>query len=301
MSNQNTFTLEFSPKETPKVRDILLANNWIEERDKSEYVHFRFRSPNGTVGIMYTSGKLVFQGKEDLTALVSSIKKINEESDVSEEFIPHLGVDEVGKGDYFGPLVVVSCFVTEEFYKKIKLLGFADSKKFSDKKISSLFNMVIEYPYYYSSVVKPEEYNGLVREYKNVSILLAKQHSLVIEKGLKDLKEKGIECEHVVVDQFSSSKSRVIDELGELGKGIRLIQHHKGESDIAVAAASIIARGIFVQEWESMNNKYSFPFPKGASNVIEQAKEFVHKYGREELTRVAKIGFKTTKQVLTSS
>ncbi len=301
MSNQNTFTLEFSPKETPKVRDILLANNWVEERERNEYVHFRFRSPNGTVGIMYTSGKLVFQGKEDLTSLVSSIKKIEEEEGVVEEFTSHLGVDEVGKGDYFGPLVVVSCFVTKDFYKKIKLLGFADSKKFSDKKISSLFNMVKDYPYYYSSIVRPEEYNGLVKEYKNVSILLAKQHSLVIEKGLKDLKEKNIDCAYVVIDQFSSSKSRVINELGELGNSVRLIQHHKGESDIVVAAASIIARGIFVQEWESMNSKYSFEFPKGASNVIEQAKEFVQRYGREELSRVAKIGFKTTKQVLTSS
>jgi ribonuclease HIII len=122
--------------------------------------------------------------------------------------------------------------------------------------------------------------------------------SKVIEMGLKDLKEKGIKCDHAVIDQFSSLKSRVTNELGELGKKVTLEQFHKGESDIAVAAASIIARGIFLEERVLMSKKYSFEFPKGASNVINPAKEFVKKYGQQELRRVAKIGFKTTKKVL---
>ena len=75
-------------------------------------------------------------------------------------------------------------------FKKVKLLGFADSKKFSERKILNLFSMVKEYPYYYCSVVQPSEYNILIEEYKNVSILLAKQHAKVIEMGLRDLKEK---------------------------------------------------------------------------------------------------------------
>ena len=158
--------------------------------------------------------------------------------------------------------------------------------------------MVSDYPYYYSSVLEPQKYNRLIEEYRNVSILLAKQHSKVIEMGLLDLKEKGIKCEYVVVDQFSTSKSRVANELGELGKQSELIQHHKGESDIAVACASIIARGIFLQEWRKMNQKYDFEFPKGASNVISQGKEFVALHGSEKLNEVAKIGFKTTKQVM---
>jgi ribonuclease HIII len=77
-----------------------------------------------------------------------------------------------------------------------------------------------------------------------------------------------------------------------------LIQHHKGESDIAVACASVIARGIFLEEWGRMNDEYAFDFPKGASNVIEKGKEFVRIYGSEKLNEVAKIGFKTTKQIL---
>lgn len=293
--SQNTFTVLLSKEEQARVKDVLLANGWGEETDGNEYVEYRLRSPLGSIAIMYSSGKLVFQGKEDFTSVIANIKQREEEVI---DFKPHIGVDEVGKGDYFGPLVVVSCFVDEDFIKKIKLLGFADSKKFSDSKISSMFEKVREYPYYYSSVVHPSEYNELASKYGNVSILLAKQHSIVIERALCDLQSKGIECKNVVIDQFSSSKSRVVDELGDLGKRIELEQYHKGESDIAVAAASIIARGIFLEEWGKMNSKYGLQFPKGASNVIDFGKGFVLEYGQEELKKVAKVGFKTTKDIL---
>ncbi len=296
MSNQNTFTLELKQDEFEKVKDSLLALNWAEEFDSSQYVVFRLRSPQGSIAIMYFSGKLVFQGKEDFTSVISTFKQ--EESSEDNEFKPHMGVDEVGKGDYFGPLVVVSCFVTEEFYKKVKILGFGDSKKFSDKRISKLFDTVKDYPYYYSSIVHPKEYNKMTIKYKNASLLLAKQHSIVIENGIKDLESKGIVCNHIVIDQFSSAKSRITNELGEYGRKYEVVQYHKGESDVAVACASVIARGIFVKEWEKMNKEYDFVFPKGASNVIDNAKLFVSRYGKKELEKVAKVSFKTTKDVL---
>jgi ribonuclease HIII len=161
-----------------------------------------------------------------------------------------------------------------------------------------LYENVKDYQYYYPSIVMPSEYNDLVNEDGNVSIVLAKQHSKCIEKALKDLQSKDIPCEGVVIDQFSSSKNRVSDELGELGKSVVVTQFHKGESDIAVAAASIIARGIFIEEFERMNQKYDFDFPKGASNVIDSGLSFIQKHGKEELRNVAKVGFKTTQRIL---
>jgi ribonuclease HIII len=119
--------------------------------------------------------------------------------------------------------------------------------------------------------------------------------------GLKDLQEKGIECKKVVIDQFSSKKSRVVDELGPLAKGVKFVQFHKGESDIAVAFASVIARAIFLEELGKMNEEYYFTFPKGASNVITAAREFVKKNGVDELEKVAKTSFKTTKKVIQDS
>jgi len=293
--SQNTVSIKLDKNQIENFPEILLALGWIPKLLKNDYVEYAFISPKGSVATLYSSGKLVLQGNEDFTEAISHIKESRGESDFIE---PHIGVDEVGKGDYFGPLVVVACYVNDEFADKISQLGFDDSKKFTDHKIEQLYNHVKDYPYYYPSIVKPTEYNDLVNEDGNVSILLAKQHSKCIEMGLKDLKEKGIPCESVVIDQFSSSKNRILNELGELGREINIKQFHKGESDIAVAAASIIARGIFLEEFEKMNKEYDFTFPKGASDVIDSGISFIQKHGREELRNVAKVGFKTTQRVL---
>jgi ribonuclease HIII len=176
-------------------------------------------------------------------------------------------------------------------------IGVGDSKKFSDKKILEMYDQLKDYAYYYVSIVSPLEYGQIQKETGNVAVLLARQHSKVIEMGLSDLKSKNIECNTVVIDQFSNSKSRILNELGKMGQGANINQFHKGESDIAVAAASVIARGVFLEEMEKMSNAYKFDFPKGATHVIGKGNEFVRKYGMEELKNVAKISFKTTKDI----
>ncbi len=293
---QNTVSLKLSSSEIKAVEKALMSLYWYESPLDNEYVSLRMKNDEGSVVTLYTSGKIVFQGEQSFDNEISEIKGKG-----VVKFTDHIGVDEVGKGDYFGPLVVVGCFVNEEFADKVSVLGFGDSKNFSDGKIMEFYNEVKDYPYYYTSVVMPEEYNTLEDQIGNAGILLAKQHSKVIEMGLKDLKNIGIKCDHAVIDQFSSLKSRVASEMGELGKKIVLEQFHKGESDIAVASASVIARGIFLVKMDEMRKKYSFDFPKGSSNVINSAREFVKKYGEYELRRVAKVSFKTTKKVLTLS
>jgi len=292
--NQNTVSIQLDFKEAERVKKTLSSFGWKDDVISNEYIALRMKNKIGSVVTLYTSRKIVFQGKEDFEEIISQIQGKNRTS----EFVPHLGVDEVGKGDYFGPLVVASCFVSKEFSTKVKILGVGDSKKFSDKRILEMFEKLQDYPYYYTSIVTPSEYNRLIKETGNVAILLARQHSKVIEMGLEDLQKKNIVCKKVVIDQFSSRESRVKNELGKLGRGIEFEQYHKGESDIAVACASVIARAIFLNEMEKMNESYYFPFPKGASNVIESGKIFVKKYGVEELEKVAKISFKTTKSVL---
>jgi ribonuclease HIII len=293
--SQNTVTLKLDIEQNKNFGEMMEALGWTPKKLKSDYVDYAFTSPNGSVATLYSSGKLVIQGKEDFTPVISHIKANRGESPLIQ---PHVGVDEVGKGDYFGPMVVVACYVNNEFADRISHLGFDDSKKFSDKKIQELYNHVKDYPYYYPSILEPAQYNDAVNEDGNVSIVLAKQHSKCIEMALTDLKSKGIPCESVVIDQFSSSKNRVLDELGALGKKVKIDQFHKGESDIAVAAASIIARGIFIEEFEKMNKEYDFYFPKGASNVVDSALSFVQRHGQEELRNVAKVGFKTTQRIL---
>ncbi len=288
---QNTKTIQISKNEYDKYKDILSNLGWKNEKAPNEYVVWRMKSYLGSTAMLYTSGKLVLQGSEDFSEIFGKASK-------DENIVPHLGVDEVGKGDYFGPLVVVSCFVNSDNLEIFKNIGVGDSKKFSDKKILEMYEQLKDYAYYYASIVMPEEYSRIQKETKNVAILLAKQHSKVIEMGLEDLKSKNIDCNTVVIDQFSSSKGRILNELGRFGQSANIDQHHKGESDIAVAAASVIARGIFLNEMEKMSNKYKFDFPKGATYVIEKAKEFVKLYGEKELGNVAKISFKTTKEVI---
>lgn len=291
--SQNTLSIQLSMDEAKRVRDVLLSLGWKDADINNEYIALRMKNEKGAVVTLYTSRKIVFQGKEDFTDIVQPIQ-----GDSNVDFVSHIGVDEVGKGDYFGPLVVVSCFVDEEFFKKVKAIGVGDSKKFSDSRILKMYEEMKEYPYYYPSIVSPEEYNRLIKETGNVAILLAKQHSKVIEMALEDLRRKKIECKKVVIDQFSSKRNRVKDELGTLGKGVEFEQYHKGESDIAVACASVFARAIFLEEMEKMSNEYYFDFPKGASHVIEQGKEFVKRYGADELGKVAKVSFKTTRKLV---
>jgi ribonuclease HIII len=292
---QNTVSLKLDRRQIENFPEIMKALDWEKKDIRNDYVEYAFKSKHGAVATLYSSGKLVIQGKENLNSVISHLKSSKGESDTIQ---PHVGVDEVGKGDYFGPMVVVACYVNNEFADKISQLGFADSKRFTDKKIIELYTYVKEYPYYYSSILMPSEYNDIVNEVGNVSIVLAREHSKCIEMALKDLKSNKIPCKSVVIDQFSSSKYRILDELGELGKKVEVKQFHKGESDIAVAAASIIARGIFVEEFEKMNKKYDFDFPKGASNVVDSALQFLQTHGREELRNVAKVGFKTTQRIL---
>ncbi|HRY22600.1 MAG TPA: ribonuclease HIII [Candidatus Dojkabacteria bacterium] len=302
--SQQTISLKLTKEEVDSLKYILGKKGWKEEGINNEYVALRMKNDKGSVCTLYTSMKMVFQGREDFQDLIRLIKdraENKEESQMVKDVISHIGVDEVGKGDYFGPLVVVACFVNNDFLQNIELLGIGDSKKISDNRIRDIYEEIKDYPYYYVSVVKPEEYNQKIGELKNVSILLAKQHSKVIEMGLTDLADKDIECKEVVIDQFSSKKSRVIDELGPLGKKVKFVQFHKGESDIAVACASVIARAIFLKELDRMKEEYYFTFPKGASDVIEAAKEFVKKNGVEELEKVAKISFKTTKKIIQDS
>jgi ribonuclease HIII len=302
--SQQTVSLKLTQEEIDSLKYVLEKKGWKKEDVNNEYVALRMKNDKGSVCTLYTSMKVVFQGKEDFEMLIKLLKdkaKGNGKTNISVEVIPHIGVDEVGKGDYFGPLVVVGCFVNGKFLQDTEILGIGDSKKISDNKIRDIYEEIKDYPYYYVSIVNPQEYNKQIKELKNVSILLAKQHSKVIEMGLRDLAEKNIECKEVVIDQFSSKKSRVIDELGPLGKKIRFVQFHKGESDIAVACASVIARAIFLIELDKMSKEYYFTFPKGASNVIETGREFVKKHGVEELKKVAKISFKTTKRVIQDS
>lgn len=287
--NQKTLSIKLSKNEAQQIFNKLISEGFKIENPNNEYILWRV-SGNGIVAMYYTSGKLVAQGVGDFSTLQPE-KNIN--SEFIDIFQPHIGSDEVGKGDYFGPLVVCSAYIDKNSYTIVKALGIADSKTLSDSKILKIYKEIKNKIKFEVTIANPTEYNKEIKRIGNVAIYLANLHKETIIKLLEGVEDKRIE---VVVDQFSSSKGRLNDIF--MDTKINLTQFHKGESDIAVATASVIARAVFLEEMLSMDNNYGLEFPKGASNVIEFAKEFVKKFGKDELSNVAKISFKTTNSIL---
>ncbi|PXF61667.1 MAG: ribonuclease HIII [Candidatus Methanogaster sp.] len=230
---------------------------------------------------------------------ISADSKDSNKKDVDQELgFPIIGTDESGKGDYFGPLVSAGVYVDEQTAKKLVACGVKDSKNLSDKgnlrlaqEITKLCKgrfVIIE--------ISPERYNLLYEQFKkekkNLNTLLAWGHAKAIEEILHK-----VDCEVAIADQFADERF-ILGKLQEKGKRLRLIQMHKAEQNIAVAAASILARSRFLEKLSKLSKKYKIDLPKGASQtVVKNAKKFVDIHGKESLRKVAKLHFKTTNEV----
>lgn len=212
---------------------------------------------------------------------------------------PIIGTDESGKGDYFGPLVSAGVYVDEQTAKDLFAYGVKDSKELSDIKNLELAKEIARISKGRFAIIEisPEKYNMLYERFKNenknLNVLLAWGHAKALEEVL--LK---VDCKVAIADQFAD-ESFILSKLQEKGKKLKLIQMHKAEQNIAVAAASILARARFLNKLANLSNEYKIDLPKGASQaVIEAAKKFVDTHGKEALMKVAKLHFKTTEDVL---
>lgn len=212
---------------------------------------------------------------------------------------PIIGTDESGKGDYFGPLVSAGVYVDERSAKELTACGVTDSKNLTDSRNLELAERVarISNGRFAIIEVSPEKYNDLYEQFKkekkNLNTLLAWGHAKAMEEILSK-----VDCKVAIADQFADERF-ILSKLQEKGKSLQLIQMPKAEQNIAVAAASVMARARFLEKLSKLSNEYQIKLPKGASQtVIEIAKEFVDMHGRESLRKVAKLHFKTTLQVL---
>ncbi len=284
---QKTLTFTLNDSQVKEVFEFLKGIG-VSKPNSNEYIQWCFKGSDWTAS-MYTSGKFVLQTSN--IGLQNDLEKILV---CEKDFVAHIGSDEVGKGDYFGPLVVCSCYIDSVALEKIAGYGIMDSKKLCDEKIKTIAKALVKDLDYEVKIVHPVEYAKLTEKFKNVSIVLAKLHVEVIQKLFSRIDS---EVSYVVVDQFSKSKSRLNDEFN---LKIPLKQYHHAESDVAVAAASVIARYFFLLEFEKMNERYGLNFPLGATHVIKFGRNFVKKYGVKELENVAKISFRTTKQIIAS-
>jgi len=210
--------------------------------------------------------------------------------------IERIGIDESGKGDYFGPLVIAAVFVDATTQGELALMQVRDSKKISDGRILELAPDIKAICPHSLIAIGPQKYNELYAKIKNLNRLLAWGHA----KALENLLDR-VSCERAISDQFGNERL-ILNALQEKGRKIVLEQRTKAESDLAVAAASIIARAEFLIRLKRLSEEVGTTLPKGASPAVELAgRMIVRKHGRERLGSVAKLHFKTTKAVLEES
>ncbi|MGH7229079.1 MAG: ribonuclease HIII [Nitrospiraceae bacterium] len=204
-----------------------------------------------------------------------------------------IGSDESGKGDYFGPLVIAAAFVTPEIEPDLKLMEVRDSKKISDGRVLELARDLRQVCKHSIVAIGPQRYNELYEKIRNLNKLLAWGHARALENLLEQ-----VNCDLAIADQFGDERF-ILNALLEKGKRIRLVQRPKAEEDLAVAAASILARAEFLTRLRRLSDEVGTSLPKGASPSVElAARMVVKKHGRDRLSTIAKMHFKTTQAVL---
>src|SRR5574344_1218137 len=262
----NTYTNKFPKTDVPKLKNFFTLKK--AEFQSQQYAIFRAKTKSFTA-IFYESGKFLIQGSEisqlieefenymDLNQSQILLINTSEKSTIKRiqmDYSEYIGTDESGKGDFFGPLVVEGVLVTEQNKKLFINLGIKDSKKLTDEKILKLSNEIKKNAPFSIVTINNEKYNELYAKFKNLNKLLAWGHARVIE----NLLEKNT-CEYALADKFGD-ESLIKSALMTKGRTIRLEQTVRAESDIAVAAASVMARAAFVQKMQQMELAFGARF-----------------------------------------
>lgn len=302
----NSHTAKLSPEQAEALRGILAKRDF--ETAEVPHAVFSYKRPSLKV-TWYKSGKLLVQGKGTKEFIEFTLEpEVLVEAAFGgildaqpEQLEPRIGVDESGKGDFFGPLVVAGVYINESIARTLDKLGVKDSKAIkSDKKIKKLAEGIRDIPGCVHSVVPigNASYNRLHQQMRNVNKILAWGHARVIENLLSQRDRMNPEPLRAISDQFSRSKSTIQSALMEEGRQLELVQMHKAESDLAVAAASILARDVFVQRIKELGNEFDLELPKGASSKVDQVgAEFLTKHGINKLGQAAKLHFRTTQKI----
>jgi len=247
---------------------------------------------------LYTSGKLVVQGraKEEFLQFYLEPELLQDLSFSHPElaFSPsaRIGMDEAGKGDFFGPLCVAALFAPENSISKLLQLGVKDSKKLQDSQVLEISRSLKENFSYKILTLMPKTYNRLYERYHNLNLLLAWAHATVLE----ELSHK-THCKEALLDQFANPNI-MTKILSYKHLDVHLTQRTHAEEDPVVAGASILARAAFVEGIEELERITGLTLPKGASLPVKNAaKMLVKERGLEMLYHVSKHHFKTTAEV----
>ena len=302
---KTSFTIQLNADQQTALIELLQNGNY---RYRSvPYTRYAVETDDFNVAL-YTSGKYLIQnrGAEDFVVftlepvILKEVKTGYDEILAPEMFEAHMGVDESGKGDFFGPLVIACAYSDADLTKAMQKLGVRDSKTItSDKKAMDMADQIKKLlgNKFATVVIGPAAYNRLYAKMRSVNRMLSWGHARAIE----NLLEKVPNCPKAISDQFGA-KHQIERALMTKGRSIILVQRHKAEADVAVAAASVLARAGFLLALRAMAKEYGAPFPKGASSAVqERACQLVREKGPDVLLQTAKCHFKTTDEVLARS
>lgn len=305
-----TITLKVSEKTRNQMVDFFQDL----KRDKTP-AYAIFQAQDGdTVVTLYESGKCVFQGKDaDLssnfwieTEKINTGRAITTNSDEEKKkdsiyvdpkiyYSTAIGSDEVGTGDYFGPIVVTAAYVKKEDIKYLESLGVKDSKKLTDEKILEIVPIITSKIKYNTITLSNKDYNSYYAKGYNMNKIKAILHN----KALSNLKREKIPYDYIVVDQFAEKYVyfSYLKEVNDVVRDITFVTKGEDKSP-AVALASIISRYVFIKEISKMSKELGMLIPKGASDKVDEvAIKVANKYGFDKLNDVVKLNFKNTDKI----
>lgn len=285
----NVYTLKLSVQQEER-----LYQTWKENQTKTPpYAKWQLKCENCVI-TCYESGKTVFQGNDALTYASAFMNVEEVKKNTNKNQLPQAGSDEVGTGDYFGPVVVCASIVDDTSYVRLKELGVKDSKQLTDQDILKIAPEIIQRIPHSLLIVDNEKYN-VVHQTNNLNAIKAKLHN----QAYVNLSKKYGLPEFKIIDQFcvESSYYKYIQKEPVVIRGIHF--ETKAENKyISVGTSSIIARYAFLKKMEEMDQKWDMHFCLGAgSNADQCAKEFVKRYGFDALDKVAKTHFKNTEKL----
>ena len=313
---KTVFTFELTNDQQELLLGIMMTGNYRRREVPYSLYSIEGDHFNATLYQKEKHGKrkLCVQGSKaedfvlfQLEPIVLGAATLGYEKELNPElFTAHAGSDESGKGDYFGPLVVCAAFTDEKLSDEMAKLGVKDCKQMSDKSVLAVgANLrALLGPDRYSVVkLGNPAYNRLYAKMRNINRMLAWAHATAIEELLGKIPE----CARVVIDQFAPTEATILRALKPRGKAAKIEQRHKAESDIAVAAASVIARELFIRACldmgkacfgENAGDDEKIPLGSSDPRVRELAEKMVKEHGANWLMNNAKAHFQTTDKVL---
>ncbi len=307
-------TIVFKPSDN--IKEKMIDYYDLLRRDKKPPYSVFQAEEGGTIITLYESGKVMFQGiSADIDAnmwkdleshynnrdIDSEIKKKEEkENDKTYYYYDAIGSDEVGTGDYFGPIIVTATLVDKSTRKLLEDLKIMDSKKMTDDKIRRCAPILMNKLPYITFTLSNTKYNEMSSKGFNMNKIKAILHNRV----LFELSNKGLPYHKIIVDQFTTPRSyfSYLKQENIEDKVTKITFLTKGESKhLSVAAASVISRYLFLQEMDKLSEKYKIDIPKGASPKVDSiAKKILDTYGKNELSKIVKLNFKNTEKILNS-